>query len=210
MKMTEFGSDTNMCLVAALMLPMNEQQQEWVRRGGNASEEFKKAIGLGVEDTLSRGASVEDAGIFLKYVVNENEKLGVKLRYVFRCVSGRNGKTGRDRWWRPEDLHATVVKREGKYLIIGQAKRTGSKLEAANKRIKKVKGEQAKLEEYCVGAKGRCSSSHAISVKTERGMCRLYDNACVKGSLVFNIENLANKMSDLNACYYFDLCEESK
>jgi hypothetical protein len=207
-KMTEFGADTNMCLVAALLLPMSAQQQEWVRRGGNASEEFKKAMGLEVDDELSRGASMEEAGVFLRYIVKENEKIGVKLKYSFRCVTGRRGKTNKERWWKPEDLLKTVVKRDGKYLIIGEAKKTGVKLVAAKKRIQSVKGEQAKLDKYCVVAKGMCRGNHAISVKTEGEKCRLYDNACVKGSVEFSIENLANKMSDLNACYYFDLYED--
>ena len=209
--MTEYDERTNMCLLAALMLPMTEQQQKWVRRGGSASEVFNTAIGREVDDKLKDGANLGDVSKFLRFVVSENAKLGVRLRYTLKCVSGRKCKRGGQRWWKPRDLYRTVVGREGSYLLIGKAKMTGTKLTAAMKRIRKVKGNEEKLDKYCVEAKGVCNSNHAVSVKTENGESRLFDNACRNGSVVFSIENLAMKMCDLSACYYVDLCvDESK
>lgn len=198
----EFKPSKNLCMVAAMVLPLSDQQQEWIRMGGDAGNVFKASLGLSADNKLLYGSSVEDAITFLKYVCMENKKRGVKLNYEFRRVAGRYGES---RKWNASSLKKTVTARKGIYVIFGKAKRTNSIHKALLKKIRSVDCVGDELEIYSKVAKGMSRKDHAVSIRSDCNGVRLFDNACIKGSVEFNMTNLANKMIDLTHCYYFDL-----
>jgi hypothetical protein len=198
----EFKPSKNLCMAAAMVLPLSDQQQEWIRMGGDAGNVFKASLGLNADNKLLYGSSVEDAIAFLKYVCKENKKRGVKLNYEFRRVAGRCGERRR---WNASSLEKTVMARKGIYVIFGKAKRTNSIHKALLKRIRSADCVGDELEIFSKVAKGMSRKDHAVSIRSDCDGLRLFDNACVKGSVEFNMTNLANKMIDLTHCYYFDL-----
>ena len=54
----EFKASKNLCMVAAMVLPLSEEQQEWVRMGGDAGNVFKESFGLEKDNKLLYGTSV--------------------------------------------------------------------------------------------------------------------------------------------------------
>ena len=194
-------------MVAALVLPLSDQQQGWIRMGGDAGNVFKTSLGLSLDNKLLYGSSVGDAVTFLKYVCTENKKRGVKLCYEFRRVAGRYGESRR---WNARSLKETVTARKGIYVIFGKAKRTNKIHKALLKRIKSADCVGDELEIYSKVAKGMSRKDHAVSIRSDDDDIRLFDNACTKGSVEFSMTNLANKMIDLTHCYYFDLYEKGR
>lgn len=170
--------------------------------GGDAGNVFKASLGLSADNKLLYGSSVEDAITFLEYVCMENKKRGVKLNYEFRRVAGRYGESRR---WNASSLKKTVTARKGIYVIFGKAKRTNKIHRALLKRIRSADCVGDELEIYSKVAKGMSRKDHVVSICSDCNGVRLFDNACIKGSVEFNMTNLANKMIDLTHCYYFDL-----
>jgi hypothetical protein len=203
----EFKASKNLCMVAAMVLPLSVEQQEWVRMGGDAGNVFKASLGLESDNKLLYGTSVEDAVQFMKYVCAANKKRGIKLGYEFRRVSGRYGVSRR---WNVKSMMETVVKRRGIYVMFGKAKRANAIHKALLKRIKSANCVGDELEIYSKVAQGMSRKDHAVSIRSDCDGVRLYDNACIKGSVEFNITNLASKMIDLTNCYYFDLYKKGK
>lgn len=203
----EFQPSKNLCMAAAMVLPLSAQQQGWMRLGGDAGNVFKESAGLPVDHKLHYGASVEDAVGFLKYVCAGNRELGIKLKFEFRRVVGRHDKSRR---WNVQSLMKTVGRRRGIYVIFGKAKRLNRYHEALIKRMKKADCMGEELEIFSKVAKGLSRKDHACSVRNDENGLRLFDNACTKGSIDFSIVNLAGKMIDLTDCYYFDLYEKGK
>ena len=200
----EFQLSKNLCMAAAMVLPLSAEQQGWMRLDGDAGDTFKKSAGLDLDDKLHYGASVEDAVAYLKYVCAGNRELGIKLKFDFRRVVGRHDKSRR---WNVKSLMKTVGKRRGIYVIFGKAKRLNRFHGELMKRIKKADCVGEELEIYSKVAKGLSRKDHACSVRNDENGLRLFDNACTKGSIDFSIENVAGKMIDLTSCYYFDLYE---
>ena len=191
----EFKPSKNLCMVAAMVLPLSDQQQEWIRMGGDAGNVFMASLGLSADNKLLYGSSVEDAITFLKYVCMENKKRGVKLNYEFRRVAGRYGESREGM-----QVHSNGAQRhlcdfwEGKedeqysQGIIRSAECVGDELEIFSK-----------------VARGMSRKDHAVSICSDGDDIRLFDNACTKGSVEFSMTDLANKMIDLTHCYHFDL-----
>jgi hypothetical protein len=73
------------------------------------------------------------------------------------------------------------------------------------KRIRSADCVGDELEIYSKVAKGMSRKDHAVSIRSDCDGVRLFDNACIKGSVEFNMTNLSNKMIDLTHCYYLDL-----
>lgn len=202
----EFKLSKNLCMAAAMVLPLSAEQQGWMRLGGSdAGNIFKKSAGLPLDHKLLMGASVEDAVEFLKYVCAGNRERGIKLKYEFRRVVGRHDKSRR---WNVRSLMKTVGKRRGIYVLYGKAKRLNRCHELLLKRMKKADCVGEELEIFSQVAKGLSRKDHACSIRHDENGLRLFDNACTKGSIDFSILNLAGKMIDLTSCYYFDLYEK--
>jgi hypothetical protein len=202
----EFKASKNLCMAAAMVLPLSAEQQGWMRLGGSdAGNVFKASAGLPLDHKLLKGASVEDAVEFLKYVCAGNRKRGIKLKYEFRRVVGRHDKSRR---WNIRSLLKTVGKRRGIYVLYGKAKRLNRYHKELIKRMKKADCEGEELEIFSQVAKGLSRKDHACSIRHDENGLRLFDNACTKGSIDFSIMNLAGKMIDLTSCYYFDLYEK--
>ena len=203
----EIKASMNLCMVAAMVLPLSVEQQEWIRMGGDAGNMFKASLGLESDNKLLCGTSVEDAVQFMKFVCAANKKRGIKLGYEFRRVSGRHGLSRR---WNVKSVMETGVKRRGIYVMFGKAKRSNAIHKAFLKRIKSATCVGDELEIYSKVAQGMSRKGHAISIRSDCDGVRLYDNAFVKGSVEFDITNLASKMIDLTNCYYFDLYKKGK
>ena len=192
-------------MAAAMVLPLSAEQQQWMRLGDDAGNTFKKSLGLNIDDKLHYGASVEDASTYLKYVCARNKELGIKLKYEFRRVTGRHGKSRR---WNAHSIEKTVVNKKGIYVVYGKAKWLNKLHTALLKRIKKANCVGEELEIYSMVAKGLSRMDHAISIRSDENGVRIFDNACTNGSIKYNVLNLASKMIDLTNCYYFDLYEK--
>ena len=202
----EFKLSKNLCMAAAMVLPLSAEQQGWMRLGGSdAGNIFKKSAGLPLDHKLLMGASVEDAVEFLKYVCAGNRERGIKLKYEFRRVVGRHDKSRR---WNVRSLMKTVGKRRGIYVLYGKAKRLNRCHELLLKRMKKADCVGQELEIFSQVAKGLSRKDHACSIRHDENGLRLFDNACTKGGIDFSILNLAGKMIGLTSCYYSDLYEK--
>ena len=63
--MKEFNPSRNLCMMAAILLPMTAEQQEWLRLGGDdVGKVFVDATGIDLTDPDHPGASTRDAKKF--------------------------------------------------------------------------------------------------------------------------------------------------
>ena len=216
----EFAKSKGLCLAAAMVLPLVPKRQAWMRMGLDGGEVFKASLGTNISDgkkklsktkqvdkKLAEGSYAEDAVNYLKYVCGENRKLGVKLKYEFRRVAGRNGTKRR---WTVKSLLSTVVGRKGIYVIFGKCKWNNAIHTALMKRMRSAKCVGEELEIYSKVAKGNTKKDHAVSIRSDDNGVRLFDNACTNESVEFSVTNLANKMIDVSYCYYYDIYEKGK
>ena len=219
---SEFATSKRLCLVAAMVLPLVPKRQAWMRMGMDAGDVFKASLGTNVSQEVGKkklskeqlvakkiydGSYAEDAIHYLQHICRENKKLGVKLKYEFRRVAGRNGISRR---WTAKSLLSTVVGRKGIYIIFGKCKWNNAIHAALMKRMRSTKCVGEELEIYSKVAKGNTKKDHAVSVRSDNNGVRLFDNACVNESVEFSVTNLANKMIDVSYCYYYDIYEKGK
>ena len=88
--MHEFKPSRNLCFTAAIVLPMTAEQQEWMRLGrDDAGKVFVDVIGIDLIDPDHEGASTHDARKFFEFVVEENPKREIILKYELKRVNGR-------------------------------------------------------------------------------------------------------------------------
>ena len=198
----DFRPSKNLCLVAAMVLPLSSEKQDWMRLGGDAGDVYKKAMGVDVTNKLLYGASSDDAVEYLKHVCRENRKVGRKLKFEFRRVIGR---TDKDRCWCVKSLIKTVLERKGIYVLFGKSKFKNGKHRALLKRIRKAKSVEDGVDIYSKKATGYSRHDHAVSLRSDEIGIRLFDNACTHGSVEFDVASLADKLSDITYCFYFDL-----
>ena len=71
------------------------------------------------------------------------------------------------------------------------------------KRIRKVMEDQ--VDTYSTKATGYSRHDHAVSIRSDETGIRLFDYACVSGSVKCTVAILADRMSDITYCFYFDL-----
>ena len=203
--MHEFKPSRNLCLVAAIVLPMTAEQQEWMRLGGDdAGKVFVDATGIDLTDPDHKGAGTHDARKFFEFVVEENRKRGINLKYELKRVNGRVGEL---KSWTVESIMKTVVNRKGHYVLIGLSKELDEEHPKILKRIRAVEGEEAKALQYLKTANGRQCIDHAVGILIADSGNLLFDTACRKGSVKFDILHLADKMADVSHCFYVDLYE---
>ena len=131
--MHEFKPSRNLCLVASIVLPMTAERQEWMRLGGDdAGKVFVDATGIDLTDPDHEGASTHDAMKFFQFVVEENRKRGIILKYEFKRVNGRVGELKN---WDVGSIMKTVVNRKGHYILIGLSKELNDEHPKVLKRI---------------------------------------------------------------------------
>ena len=157
----DFRPSTNLCLAAAMVMPLSSEKQEWIRMGKDAGVVFKDSIAVDSSDKLHQGASSHDAVKFLKHVCVENGKVGRKLKFEFRRVIGRIEK---DRCWCVRSLIKTVLAKKGTYVLFGKSKLKNADHKALLKRIGKAEGVEDKVEIYSGKATGYSRHDHAVSV----------------------------------------------
>ena len=203
--MHEFKPSRNLCFAAAIVLPMTAEQQEWMRLGGDdAGKVFVDATGIDLTDHDYEGASTHDARKFFEFVVEENRKRGIILKYELKRVNGRVGKLKN---WDVGSIMKTVVNRKGHYVLIGLSKELDDEHPKILKRIRAVEGEEARALQYLKTANGRKCIDHSVGVRIADTGNLLFDTACRKGSVKFDILHLADKMSDVSHCFYVNLYE---
>ena len=67
--MKEFNPSRNLCVVAAILMPMTAEQQEWLRLGGdNVGMVVVGATGIDLTDPDHPSASTRDARKFFQFV----------------------------------------------------------------------------------------------------------------------------------------------
>lgn len=185
-----------------MVLPLSVEKQGWMRMDGDAGDMYKKSVGVAVDDTLQSGASSHEALKFVKHVCSENRMVGRKLKFEFRRVIGRVDK---DRKWCVKSLMETVLERKGIYVLFGKSKLKNDLHVALMKRIRKAGSVEDEIDIYSKKATGCSKHDHAVSIRSDETGIRLFDNACVAGSVAFSVANLADKMCDITYCFYFDL-----
>lgn len=201
--MNEFNPNRNLCMVAAIVTPMTAEQQEWMRLGGNdAGKVFEDATGIDLLDPDNEGASTHDVRKLFQYVCEENRRRGINLNYELKRVNGRVGELKN---WDVASIMKTVVNRNGQYVLIGLSKRLNDEHPKILKRIRAVDGEEAKALQYLKTADGLQRIDHAVGVLIADSGNLLYDTACRKVSVKFDILHLADKMCDVSHCFYINL-----
>jgi hypothetical protein len=190
-------------MMAAILLPMTAEKQEWLRLGGDdVGKVFVDATGIDLTDPDHPGASTRDARKFFQFVCEENRKRGINLKYEWKRV---NGRTGELKNWDLASIMKTVVHRNGHYVLIGLSKRLDEEHPRTLKRIRAVDGEEAKALQYLKTANGKQPIDHAVGVRIADSSNLLFDTACRKDSVKFDILHLADKMCDVSHCFYVDL-----
>lgn len=173
--MKEFNPSHNLCMMAAILLPLTAEQQEWLRlRGDDVGKVFVDATGIDLTDPDHSGASTRDARKFFQFVCEENRERGINLKYEWKRVKGRTGEL---KHWDLASILKTVVHRNGRYLLIGLRKRLDEEHPKTLKRIRAVDGEEAKALQYLKTANGNQPIDHAVGVRIADSSNLLFDTA---------------------------------
>ena len=115
--MKSWGISENLCMLAALMPMMSEEQWDWFTMGNtmDVREVVKKALGLKSEEIFEHGISAQDIYRVFTYIVLVNEKRGIKLGFVWRRIRPDGG-------FEVSRLNEFLLSRKRRYVLLGKTK----------------------------------------------------------------------------------------
>lgn len=159
---------------------------------------FKEALGEGHGKNFVRGTTGEDAHKFLRYVHHEQYKQKKDIKYAFKACGG-------NKKWSVKML-MKQLSRKGKYVFFGATRKTCDSHKKQLKQITTKAEDEAKIAAW--DAATVLQNDHAVSVEMFNSLeGTIYDNGCTSGEKVYSVQNIAERMRSLNACFYFELYE---
>ena len=100
-----------------------------------------------------------------------------------------------------------ILERKCMYVLFGKAKLNNNEQKKFMKRLKGFTCEKERFKFFGRRAMGKRKADHAFGVRIDEEGKFCYDSAMKNGRKVFSVENLAEKMCDINNCFVFDLFE---
>jgi hypothetical protein len=203
LEINSWGIAENLCMVAAFMPMMNEEQWEYCTLGNTKDVRvvFKVALGLGIDDTFEDGISAKDMFRVLSYIVTENEKRGVKLGFTWARVRPTGG-------FNVSRLRKFLLSRKGKYILMGKTKEKSEVWEKLMTRIKKAKEHSEQLRVYAKTSSDKVPKSrmdHAMGLHVDDDKISCFNNGYRTGTLPYSVVNIASQMESIGEGYYVDL-----
>ena len=201
-EMKSWGTDDNVCMIAAVMPMMNEEQWEYCTMGNtiDVRDVFKTALGLNVDEKFEDGISARDMHKVFSYVVEENYKRGIKLGFEWRRLRPTGG-------FQVSRLKEFLLSRKGRYVLLGKTKEKNDKWEALIKRLKKAKKHDNQLSLYAKTSSDKVPKEkmdHAMGLLVESEIT-CFNNGYKSGMLPYSVMNMATQMESINEGYYVDL-----
>ena len=166
--------------------------------------ELKKSMQMLPSQKFIKGIGSKDISVFLHELTRGYKSLGRVVNFKWKKM-GTNRSVKR-RGFCGKSLENLIVQ-DGRYVLFGKAKWNNDSHKMFMKRLKKEEDEAARFKMFGKRADGRKTADHAVGILVEKDAIWLYDNAMKAGRKIFSVENIADKMCDINNCYVFDLWE---
>jgi hypothetical protein len=200
--MKSWGLSENLCMLAALMPMMSEEQWDWFTMGNTMDVRavVKKALELKDDHIFEHGISAKDIYRVFIYVVMENEKRGIKLGFVWSRVRPTGG-------FQVSRMREFLLSRKGRYVLLGKAKDRSDEWEKLMKRLKREKEEDVQLMLYAKTSDkvSKKRIDHAMGLHVEDDKMSCFNNGYTRGMMPYTVLSIASQMESINEGYYVDL-----
>lgn len=162
---------------------------------------LKRSMNVDKEMKLLRGVSAGDVWELMNNVVLWNRERGVNLRFTWKAIQFKRGFT-------VERLMKRILKKSGKYILFGKAKRANGEHKALMKQIL-ASEEEDKLNAYGKVADKCKRGDHGMSVLVRDDLtATCFNNSYVTGEALYSVEAMAGHMIGINECFVIELCLE--
>lgn len=166
--------------------------------------EMKKSMNMMESQGFVKGIGSNDVWNYLIGVQRDYLSIGRKVDFMWRKM-GRNA-TANHKGFSGISVER-ILKRDGMYVLFGKAKWNNDEQRKFMKRLRGFTCERERFKFFGRRAKGKRKADHAFGVRVDVEGKFCYDSAMKSCRKVFSVENLAEKMSDINNCFVFDLFE---
>jgi hypothetical protein len=203
----KWPTEENLCLLFAVYNVLGLEGKDIMTFGGTIDVRVLLQSVMSTQGrALIYGVTPMDIQRMLMKVVEEHRARGRNVGYIWKRVGLRrcSGKG-----WDVGSMKKTVLNKVGKkFVMLGKTMWVNEAHKAKMRKLKDLSEKDiCEVWGNMSSAWGLSKVDHAVAVRIEakEDASRLVDNGCTEGMKLFSMTNLALRMTDLCACFEFDL-----